>query len=228
MGDRQKKTELFDQLARIGKALGNGKRLELIDLLAQGPRSVEHLAAAADLGLTTASAHLQTLKHAGLVSTRREGTKIYYDLAGLDVARLYQHLRSVATDRVADVRAARDDYLGTDGANVGDALREMTREELLTRVSAGDVTVVDVRPREEFDAAHIPGAVSIPVGELARRLEELPAEQEVVAYCRGAYCVLAYEAVELLRARGRSARRLHEGMLEWKLTGLPTDHASTA
>lgn len=230
VGDREKKSELFGQLARVGKALGNGKRLELLDLLAQGERSVENLAATANLGLTTASAHLQVLKQAGLVTTRRDGTKIFYTLAGLDVARLYEQLRTVAGDRVADVRRARDDYLGADHAPGTDGTdeQEVTRDELLAEVTSGTVTVLDVRPVEEYAAGHIPGAVSVPLEDLPRRLQELPPDQEVVAYCRGAYCVLAYEAVDLLRTEGRRARRLKDGMLEWRLTGLPVDDGQAA
>jgi len=229
VGDRRKKAALFEQLARVGKALGNGKRLELLDLLAQGERSVENLAATAGLGLTTASAHLQVLKQAGLVATRRQGTKIYYDLAGLDVARLYEQLRTVATDRVAEVRNARDGYLGTD-RTLSDTtpVQEVSRDELLTMAASGRVTVIDVRPVEEYAAAHIPGAVSIPLEELPQRLAEVPAEQEIVAYCRGAYCVLAYDAVDLLRTEGRQARRLKDGMLEWRLTGLPVERTQAA
>ncbi|MFI7495777.1 ArsR/SmtB family transcription factor [Kocuria sp. M4R2S49] len=230
MGDRRKKTVLFEQLARVGKALGNGKRLELLDLLAQGERSVENLAATAGLGLSTASAHLQVLKQAGLVTTRRDGTKIHYDLAGLDVARLYEQLRTVAGDRVAEVERAREDYLGTGGALAGEgtAEREVSRDELLARAARGEIAVLDVRPPEEYAAAHIPGAVSIPLAELPERLDELPAEQEVVAYCRGAWCVLAHEAVDLLRARGRRARRLEDGLLEWRLDELPVDTGRVA
>lgn len=230
MGDRRKKTVLFEQLARVGKALGNGKRLELLDLLAQGERSVENLAAAAGLGLSTASAHLQVLKQAGLVTTRREGTKIHYDLAGLDVARLYEQLRTVAGDRVAEVERAREDYLGTGDVLPGEEAdeRAVRRDELLARAARGEVAVLDVRPPEEYAAAHIPGAVSIPLEELPERLDELPAGQEVVAYCRGAWCVLAHEAVDLLRARGRRARRLEDGLLEWRLDELPVDTGRAA
>jgi rhodanese-related sulfurtransferase/DNA-binding transcriptional ArsR family regulator len=230
VGDRRKKAELFEQLARVGKALGNGKRLELLDLLAQGERSVENLAATAGLGLTTASAHLQVLKHAGLVDTRRDGTKIYYDLAGLDVARLYEQLRTVASDRVPEVRHARDGYLGTGNARPAGPAQDqaVSRDELLAMAANGEVTVIDVRPVEEYAAAHIPGAVSIPLEELQQRLAELPAEQKIVAYCRGAYCVLAYDAVDLLRTEGRPARRLQDGMLEWRLTGLPVDGSQAA
>jgi rhodanese-related sulfurtransferase len=214
MGDRDAKNALFNLFAQVGKAMGSGKRLELLDLLAQGERTVEALARAADLGLTTASAHLQTLKRANLVATRRDGTKIYYRLAGPDVASLYALVRSVASEHLAEVQAARAAYLGPD-------TDEVSREELLRRVESGQATVIDVRPAEEFAAGHIPGAVSIPVEELADRLAELPLDQEIVAYCRGAYCVLAHDAVRLLAAHGHPARRLADGMLEWRLADLP-------
>jgi rhodanese-related sulfurtransferase/DNA-binding transcriptional ArsR family regulator len=219
MGDREKKSALFEQFARVGKALGSGKRLELIDLLAQGERTVESLANAAGLGLSTASAHLQALKQAGLVVTRREGTRIHYDLAGADVARLYNLVRTVAQAHLADVEQKRVEYLGLDGR--AGAPEEITREELLARAQKGTVTVLDVRPRQEYEAAHIPGALSIPVEQLGDRLSELPPDRDIVAYCRGAYCVLAYEAVTVLHANGRTATRLQEGMLEWRLANLP-------
>ncbi|WP_406693237.1 metalloregulator ArsR/SmtB family transcription factor [Saccharopolyspora sp. ID03-671] len=219
MGDRDAKTALFDQFARVGKALGSGKRLELLDLLAQGERTVESLSRAAQLGMTTASAHLQTLKQANLVATRREGTKIYYRLAGSDVAALYALVRTVASAHLPDVDAASAAYLGPDDAE------QVTRDELLQRAQRGEVVVLDVRPREEYEAGHIPGAVSIPVEELADRLDDIPADQEIVAYCRGTYCVLAHDAVRLLSARGRSARRLADGMLEWRLAELPVEIA---
>ena len=214
MGDPARKAELFDAIAVTGKALSNGKRLELLDLLAQGERSVEALARTAGLGLTTASAHLQTLKQAGLVATRREGTRVYYRLAGQDVAALYSLLQHVAGARQPAAAQARDAYLGPDDTD------QLTREELLDRVRAGTATVIDVRPAEEYAAGHIPGAVSVPVEELQARLAALPAG-EIVAYCRGTNCVLAHDAVRLLSARGRAARRLADGMLEWQLAGLP-------
>lgn len=220
MGDKARKSELFEEFARVGKALANGKRLELLDLLSQGERSVETLAAAAGLGLSTASAHLQSLRHAGLVTTRRDGNRIHYDLAGPDVLALYSLVRSVAQEHVAEVETKRVAYLGLDPRRAGGEA-EVTREDLLVRARAGTVTVLDVRPDEEYSAAHIPGAISIPLEELSGRLSELPADREIVAYCRGAYCVLAYEAVDLLRSAGRSSSRLNEGMLEWKLRGLP-------
>jgi rhodanese-related sulfurtransferase/DNA-binding transcriptional ArsR family regulator len=217
MGDPHRKAALYDAFARTGKALSSGKRLELLDLLAQGERPVDALAKAAGLNLTTASAHLQTLKQAGLVATRRDGVRIHYRLAGDDVAALYALLRQVARTHQAAVEPARTAYLGTDDAG------ELDREGLLVRARSGAVVVLDVRPAEEYAAGHIPGAISIPVDELAERITELPDEAEVVAYCRGAYCVLAYDAVRLLRARGRKAVRLTDGMLEWRLAELPVE-----
>lgn len=218
MADLAAKAELFDRIALVGRALGSGTRLELLDLLAQGPRSVADLAAAARLGLTTASSHLQVLKRAGLVATRRQGTTIHYRLADVDVAALYLQLRTLATTRLPDADLARRRYLGTTG---GDNTVEVGRDELLHRARAGEVVVLDVRPAHEYAAGHIPGAIGIPVDELAARLCELPAEVEVVAYCRGAFCVFAYEAVRLLTAHGRRAARLAGGMLEWQVAGLP-------
>lgn len=215
MGDQVAKAALFEQFAQVGKALGSGKRLELLDLLAQGERSVEVLAGRAGLGLTTASNHLQLLRQAGLVVARKDGTKVYYRLAGGDVAALWGQLRDVASAHLAGVDRARRAYLGDDD------IAEVTRDELLRRLEAGDVTVVDVRPGEEYTAGHIPGAVSIPVDELADRLAELPAGTTIVAYCRGSYCVMAHEAVRTLAAEGLSAARLSEGMLEWRLAELP-------
>jgi rhodanese-related sulfurtransferase/DNA-binding transcriptional ArsR family regulator len=223
MGDAVLKAELFEQLARVGKTLGNGKRLELLDLLSQGPRSVADLAAAAGLGLTTASMHLKALREAGLVATTREGTTIRYRLAGDDVAALFAQLRTVAAAHLADVDRARTRYLGTQD---GEDTEQVDREELLRRAQAGEAIVLDVRPAPEFAAGHIPGAVSIPLDELPDRLAELPADVEIVAYCRGTYCVLAHDAVRQLNARGRRAVRLAEGMLEWRLADQPVATAS--
>ncbi|MFF4755777.1 ArsR/SmtB family transcription factor [Streptomyces sp. NPDC002514] len=213
------KTRLYDVFAACGKALASGKRLELLDLLAQGERTVDSLAKAVGLNLTATSAHLQTLKQAGFVATRREGARIHYRLAGDDVAQLFALLRKVAEHRQAAVPAALDAYLGEDGA------REVTREELRARAAAGDVVVLDVRPVEEYLAGHIPGAVSIPVDELADRIDELPEDTEIVVYCRSEYCALAHDAVRLLTWRGLHAIRLYDGMLEWRLTELPVDAA---
>lgn len=209
------KTELYESFAASGKALGNGKRLELLDLLAQGERTVDALATAAGLNLTTASAHLQTLKHAGLVRTRRDGVRIHYRLAGEDVAQLFALLRKVAENHRAEVASARDAYLGESDSE------EITRQTLLAQIEAGDTVILDVRPAEEYRAGHIPGAVSIPLNELTERINELTDDVEVVVYCRGEYCVLAYDAVRLLTNQGRRAVRLHDGMLEWRLADLP-------
>ncbi|MFE9613787.1 ArsR/SmtB family transcription factor [Streptomyces sp. NPDC006012] len=213
------KARLYDAFAVSGKALASGKRLELLDLLAQGERTVDSLARAAGLNLTTTSAHLQTLKQAGFVATRRAGARIHYQLVGDDVARLFALLRKVAENRQAAVPAALGTYLGEDGA------REVTREELRARVATGDVVVLDVRPVEEYMSGHIPGAVCIPVDQLADRIDELPEDTEIVVYCRGEYSVLAYDAVRLLTWRGRHAIRLDAGMLEWRLAQLPVDAA---
>lgn len=222
MGDAARKTALYDAFARTGKALSSGKRLELLDLLAQGERTVDALAKAAGLNLTTASAHLQTLKQAGLVATRRDGVRIHYRLAGDDVAALYALLRQVARAHQDAVEPARTAYLGPAAGE------EVGREELLARAAAGEVVVLDVRPAAEYAAGHIPGALSIPVEELADRIAELPQDSEVVAYCRGAYCVLAHDAVRLLHARGRRALRLVDGMLEWRLAELPVEGEGAA
>ncbi|MEU5539610.1 metalloregulator ArsR/SmtB family transcription factor [Streptomyces sp. NPDC020362] len=211
------KARLYDAFAASGKALASGKRLELLDLLAQGERTVDALAKAAGLNLTTASAHLQTLKQAGFVTTRREGVRIRYRLAGDDVAQLFALLRKVAEAHQAAVPAARNAYLGEDDA------AEVTQEELRARMAARDVVMLDVRPPEEYRAGHIPGAVSIPVEELAHRIDELPEETEIVVYCRGEYCVLAHDAVRLLTDHARRAVRLNDGMLEWRLAELPVD-----
>jgi rhodanese-related sulfurtransferase/DNA-binding transcriptional ArsR family regulator len=211
------KTALYEAFATSGKALANGKRLELLDLLSQGERSVEVLANAAGLNLTTASVHLQTLKQAGFVTTRRDGVRIYYRLAGDDVAQLYALFRKVAERHQPGVPPARDAYLGGDDGD------EAASHQLVDRARDGEVVVLDVRPVEEYLAGHVPGAISIPVAELADRINELPEQTEIVVYCRSEYCVLAYDAVRLLTDRGRRAVRLDNGMLEWRLADLPVD-----
>ena len=220
------KAELYEAFAVSGKALANGKRLELLDLLAQGERTVDALAAAAGLNLTTASAHLQTLKQAGFVATRRDGVRVHYRLAGDDVAQLFALLRRVAQAHQVAVPVARDAYLGIDSATGTDA--EITRDQLRDRAESGDIVMLDVRPAHEYAAGHIPGAVNIPVEELAERINELPDGTEIVVYCRGEYCVLAYDAVRLLTDRGRRAVRLHDGMLEWRLASMPVDPGELA
>jgi rhodanese-related sulfurtransferase/DNA-binding transcriptional ArsR family regulator len=216
------KAELYEAFAASGKALASGKRLELLDLLAQGERTVEALTRAAGLNLTTTSAHLQTLKQAGFVVARRDGPRMYYRLAGDDVARLFALLRKVAEAHQPAVPVARDAYLGKY------ADTEITRAELVKRAKTGDMVVLDVRPIEEYLAGHIPGATCIPVGELAGRISELPDGTEIVVYCRGEYCGMAYDAVRMLTDRGRRAIRLSDGMLEWRLGELPVETGAQA
>lgn len=227
MENRLAKSALFDHLAVVGKAFGSAKRLELIDLLSQGERTVESLAREAGLGVSTASAHLQVLKLSNIVATRRDGTRIHYRLAGEDVAALYAAMRAVALEHSADVDRALASYLGMGSMGDSDAdVEEVSREELLDRLAAGDVVLLDVRPPEEFAAGHIPGARSVPLGRLSEDLStvaELAEDADIVAYCRGAYCVLAHDAVRLLRAKGRRARRLEDGLLEWRTQGYPVE-----
>ena len=216
MGDRRLKTELFESFAQVGKGLSSGKRLELLDLIAQGERTVDSLAQTAGLGLTSVSAHLQALKRAGLTTARREGTRVYYRLAGEDVARLYALLRDVAQEHLADTEKARIAYIGV-------AAEAVDHDQLMELVRKAAVVVLDVRPHEEYEAGHVPGAVSIPLEELESRLDELPDDMEVVVYCRGTYCVMAHDAVRLLQEKGRAARRLDIGMLEWRIDALPVE-----
>ncbi len=218
MSSAAQKKALFAQFAVVPKALSHGSRLELLELLAQGERSVEALASLAGLSLANASQHLQQLRRAGLVNARKDGRHVHYRLTDEDVVALLGALRRIAERRVADVERLVRGYF-----RARDSLEPVSREELLGRMRDGLITVLDVRPVEEFEAAHLPGAVNIPLKELQRRLGELPRDQEVVAYCRGPYCVLAFEAVAELRRRGFSARRLQDGLPEWKLAGLPLD-----
>lgn len=210
------KETLFARLAEVGRALGSGPRLALMDLLAQGERSVEQLAGAAGLSVANASRHLQILRRAGLVATRREGPRVHYRPAGDDVVELWLAFRAVAAGRVGEVERAARDYLGDEVEAIG-------RDELVSRLASGEILVLDVRPRIEFAAGHIQGARSMPLDELEARLAELPEGAEVVAYCRGPYCVYAHEAVRRLRASGRRARRLEDGWPEWRLAGLPRE-----
>jgi rhodanese-related sulfurtransferase/DNA-binding HxlR family transcriptional regulator len=216
------KQQLYSQIARIGRAVGNGHRLELLEYLSQGERTVEALARLAGLSMANASQHLQVLRQAGLVSTRREGLYVHYRLAEADVDQLRRVLQQLAQARIAEVEHLVRNYLG-----VKDSLEAIPRTELLERARAGLVTVLDVRPPEEFAAGHLPGAVNIPLKELEQRIQELPQHQEIVAYCRGPYCVLAYEAVVQLRKQGFSARRMEEGFPEWRLAGLPVEADKT-
>ncbi|TDY02824.1 ArsR/SmtB family transcription factor [Thiohalophilus thiocyanatoxydans] len=214
------KHDLFAQFARVGKALGSGNRLEILEYLAQGERSVEDLARVAGLSVANTSQHLQHLRQAGLVTTRKEGLKVYYRLSSDDVLDLIDALRRVAEHHVAEVDRLINSYL-----TVKDDLEPIPRDELLARARDGHVTVIDVRPAEEYAAGHLPGAVNIPLGELEQRLAELGEnkDQEIVAYCRGPHCVLAFDAVARLREKGLKARRLQDGYPEWKTAGLPVE-----
>lgn len=217
---RERKDDLYGRLAVVGKAFASAKRLELIEVLGQGERSVESLARETGLGLSTASAHLQVLKLSGLVLTRREGTRIHYRLAGDDVVTLFTSMRNVAQHHSADVDRALGAYFGD--AGLGD-VEEVTREQVLEMLATGKPIVIDVRPAEEYAAGHIPGARSVPFGELAGQASALRGRHEVIAYCRGAYCVMAHDAVRLLASAGVPARRLQDGMLEWRAAGLPVE-----
>jgi rhodanese-related sulfurtransferase/DNA-binding transcriptional ArsR family regulator len=210
------KHDLFEQFARVAKALGNGNRLELLEFLAQGERSVEALAKVSGLSVANTSQHLQTLRQAGLVQSRKDGQQVHYTLSGEDVVQLLGCLRRVAETHVADVERLVNTYL-----TVKDDLEPIPAKELLDRAREGLVTVLDVRPPEEYSAGHIPGAINVPLTDLEKRFRELPKGSEIVAYCRGPYCVLAFEAVERLRKKGYKARRFVEGYPEWKNAGLP-------
>jgi rhodanese-related sulfurtransferase/DNA-binding transcriptional ArsR family regulator len=212
------KHDLFSQFARVGKTLSNGNRLELLEYLAQGERSVEELSKVAGLTLANTSQHLQQLRQVGLVTTRKQGLKVYYRLSGDDVIVLLGGLRAVAERHVAEVERLINTYL-----NVKDSMEPVPRHELLARVREGLVTVLDVRPPVEYAAGHVPGAVNIPLAELEQRLQELGSEREIVAYCRGPHCILAFDAVARLRQQGIKARRLQDGYPEWKAEGLPVE-----
>lgn len=218
MANRAAKEALFDEFARVAKALSSGRRAEIVDVLANGERSVESLAQ--ELGLTVAnvSQHLQVLRRAGLVRGRRNGTFIHYGLAAPEVVTFWRSLQDIAGNRVSDVERLARAYLGDH-----DGLEALTKEELKRRLRNKDVLVLDVRPPEEFEAGHIPGAISIPVGELRRRLRELPKNKEIVAYCRGQYCSFAPEAVRYLSSKGYDAKLLREGLPDWASAGLPIE-----
>jgi rhodanese-related sulfurtransferase len=213
---REFKARLFGEFARIGKALGSPHRLLLIELLAQGGRTVEQLAAETGLPLANASQHLQVLRAARLVSARREGLYVCYTLADPRVFQVWQAVRDLGQARLAEVDRVVAEYLGR-----RDDMDAVSAAELRRRLRDGDVVVLDVRPRAEFEAGHIAGARSVPIEELERRLLELPPDGEVVAYCRGPYCVFADEAVAALRAKGYQARRLAEGFPDWRSRGFP-------
>jgi rhodanese-related sulfurtransferase len=220
---RAYKNAIYEQLARIGKAVASPRRLELLDLLAQGPRTVEALAREAGLGVANTSQHLQGLRAAELVTAEKSGLFVTYRLASPEVADFFRTLRQLAESRLAEIARLTRDFLEARGG-----LEAVDRETLVDRVRRGEVTVVDVRPSEEFGAGHIPGALSVPLADLEQRLADLPRDREVVAYCRGPYCVLAVEAVRLLRAHGFRAVRLADGIADWRARGLDLASAETA
>lgn len=220
MPSRAAKEALFDEFARVAKALSSGRRAEIVDVLANGERSVESLAHELGLTIANVSQHLQVLRRAGLVRGRREGTFIYYGLAAPEVVTFWRALQDIAANRVSEVERLARAYLGDH-----DGLEAVTKEELRRRLRNKDVFVLDVRPPEEFDAGHIPGAVSIPVRELKRRLRELPKNKEIVAYCRGQYCSFAPEAVRYLAGKGYDAKLLREGLPDWASAGMPVEQS---
>src|SRR3954470_14391460 len=213
-GGTRPKDAVFDAIAVMGKAFASPVRLELLDLLAQAPRTVDALAQASGQSTANTSQHLQALRAGGMVTRQREGNSIRYALAGDDVLRLWLALRDASAARLAEVERAARDYVGDDVEVVG-------RDELVARLKRGDAVLVDVRPAEEYAAGHIEGARSIPIEELDKRLAELPPDREIVAYCRGPFCAFAHEAVRKLARAGHTARRLNEGWPEWRLAGEP-------
>ena len=213
------KHDLFNQFSRVGKALSNGNRLELLEYLAQGERSVEVLAKVSGLSVANTSQHLQQLRQAGMVVSQKQGLKVYYRLSSDDVVQLLDALRRVGERHLAEVERLVNSFL-----TVKDDLEAISREELLQRVKDGLVTVLDVRPKEEFAAGHLSGAINVPIDELENYLNQFDSEQEIVAYCRGPHCVYSFDAVEQARAKGINARRLEDGFPEWKLAGLPVEH----
>jgi rhodanese-related sulfurtransferase len=214
--DRRFKNQIYEHLARIGKALSSPKRLELLDLLLQGPRTIEVLAQEAGLNMANASKHLQMLRAAHLVDAEKRGLYVVCRVGGESVTQFFRSMRLLGDERLADIKDIARRYL--DGR---EGMEAVDRKRLLRRAQEGTVTVLDVRPKDEYAAGHIPGAVSIPLGELRRRLKDLPRNQEIVAYCRGPYCVLAIKAVEILRKKGFRAIRLEDGVPDWRAHGLP-------
>jgi rhodanese-related sulfurtransferase/DNA-binding transcriptional ArsR family regulator len=214
------KKSLFEQFAQIAKAMSSGNRLEMLEFLAQCEYSVDELAKAMKLSVANTSHHLQQLRQAGLVTTRKEAQRVFYRLNGEDVVELLESLRRVAERHLGEVDHLVHTYLDSK-----DSMEPIPREELLQRAKEGSVAVLDVRPPAEYAAGHLPGAVNIPLAELKKHLTEFDPQQEIVAYCRGPYCVLAFEAVKLLRGKGFKVRRLQDGYPEWKLAGLPVERS---
>ena len=215
---REFKDRLFGQFARVGKALASPKRLEIVDLLAQGERTVEEIARETAMSVASASQHLQVLKAARMVEARREGLYIHYRLADEDVFRTWQAVRALAESRLAELDGVVEAYL-----QYREELEAVDAAELMERLSDGNVVILDVRPEEEYRAGHIPGALSVPVDALEAALQTLPRDQEMVAYCRGPYCVFSDEAVAFLRSRGYRARRLRQGLPDWRAAEMPVE-----
>lgn len=222
MNKRPLKDLLYEQVARIGKATSSPKRLELLALLAQGEKSVEALARELSIEVKLASAHLKVLKEARLVAPRKDGKFVYYRLSAPDVAELWVALREVAQAHLVELRLALDEM-----AAAPDKLASVSRKQLMDQARRGEVIVIDVRPRSEFEQAHLPFARSMPLDEIARRIAELPKSTEVVAYCRGPFCLFAQEAARLLKAKGRKASKLLDGVAEWKSAGMPLEYRET-
>ncbi len=218
MGNREVKDRIYEQFSRIGKAIASPHRLEIIDLLAQGERTVEGLANELSIPVPNASHHLQAMRAANLVAARKEGTFVYYRLDDPNVFELIRVIRTLAEKNFAEIDRILRTYF-----QARDELEPVGRDDLLDRARAGEVIVLDVRPPEEFRAGHIPGAVSVPVEELERRIAEIPQDKEVIAYCRGPSCVMAHQAVQKLRSHGRLARRLIDGFPEWRAAGFPVE-----
>jgi rhodanese-related sulfurtransferase len=216
MGDRDAKDVLFDAFAEVAKGLASGRRAEIVDVLAQGERPVDAVALEIDQSVANTSHHLRALLRAGLVSTRREGTRVFYGLASDRVGDLWRAMRDVAAEHVAGIERLAAAYVGD-----RDGVEAIARDELAARLGRRDVVVIDVRPTREYEAGHITGARSVPPEEVRQRLRELPEDRDVVAYCRGPFCVFADVAVRELRRRGRRARRLEDGFPEWRAAGLP-------
>ena len=211
---RQFKDAIFEQLARIGKATSAPKRLELLELLCQGPRTVEALAGQAAISTANASQHLQILRAARLVDAQKKGLHVEYRLSDAKVSEYFLTLRTLAESQLAELHAVAQQYLKERGA-----MEAVRGEELLRRVRQGEVVVLDVRPAEEYQAGHIPGALSVPLADLKKRVGALPKSREIVAYCRGPYCVMAIEAVEMLQKKGFRAQRMEQGVIEWRARG---------
>ena len=217
---RQFKDAIYEQLARIGKSLSSGPRLEILDILCQGPRTVEVLAKQVGQSIATTSHHLQVLRRARLIEAEKEGVHVRYRLGDDEVCSFYAALRSLAESRLLEIEQVSRHFLEVRGA-----MEPIDREILIDRVKSGAVTVLDVRPVEEYAAGHLPRAISVPLADLQRRLNELPPDRDIVAYCRGPYCIMALEAVEVLHANGYKAERLEEGVADWRARGLQVAHS---